>query len=60
MLEFREVQQELLEELLRRAGLGDLTDDLKCALCQMKLDPHATALLPVVPPVCGSVSLCIQ
>ncbi|KAJ7740829.1 hypothetical protein B0H16DRAFT_1728845 [Mycena metata] len=47
MLEFKEVQQEYLNELVRLAGLGDAIEEPKCALCQVKLD--ANALAPVSP-----------
>ncbi|KAJ7115651.1 hypothetical protein C8R43DRAFT_1138108 [Mycena crocata] len=53
MSEFKEVRQLILDETLRRAGLGDTggQDHLSCALCHKHIEPTA-----VVPPETGLVS----
>jgi hypothetical protein len=38
MLEFKEIQQDMLFEMLRLCGLADSMDDPRCALCDEKLD----------------------
>ncbi|KAJ7035477.1 hypothetical protein C8F04DRAFT_1182381 [Mycena alexandri] len=43
MAEFRDIQQVLLEEMLRLCGLADSTDDPECAVCQAKLDKTSSA-----------------
>ncbi|KAJ7913300.1 hypothetical protein B0H13DRAFT_1873982 [Mycena leptocephala] len=42
--EFATVQQDFLDEMLRLAGLADLMDEPKCALCDSKLDAQGTRL----------------
>jgi hypothetical protein len=42
--EFATVQQDFLDEMLHLAGLADLMEEPKCALCDSKLDAQGTGL----------------
>jgi hypothetical protein len=56
MAEFKEIQQDLLYEMLRLSGLADSMNDPECALCHAKLDSGGP-LLP--PPGANSLDHCI-
>ncbi|KAJ7768842.1 hypothetical protein B0H16DRAFT_1452770 [Mycena metata] len=48
MAEFRDIQQVLLDEMLRLCGLADSADDPECAVCQAKLDKTSSAYLHAI------------
>ncbi|KAJ7142169.1 hypothetical protein C8R46DRAFT_1233204 [Mycena filopes] len=50
MKEFREVSQDVLNEMMRLCGLADSMDDPQCAVCHVKLDPNAVAPVPAADP----------
>ncbi|KAJ7707998.1 hypothetical protein B0H16DRAFT_1746366 [Mycena metata] len=49
MREFREVQGDMLAEMLRLCGLADSVVEPKCAICKADLDEAATAPEPTMP-----------